>query len=372
MSDALTLLDETADKLFAELVTPQILRASEAGGFALMLWQMIEKAGYPRALLAEERGGAGAGFAGAYPLMRASGFHAAPVPLAEALLATWLLDEAHMEIPKGVLTLADGAGLTLTEEGAAVRLSGALEAVPFARHAAHAVVGIPDKGRLAVVLIDVKGCLIERAENLAGEPRDRLRLAGAPAIAFARTALAADALQLCGALMRAGQMAGALERALALCLGYAGERRQFGRPIGSFQAVQHMLAELAEETAAASEAARAAFETAGGGGALALPAIAAAKIRAGMAAEKGAGLAHQIHGALGFTMEHPLHFTTRRLWAWRSEYGAERAWALLLGRQAAAQGGEGLWPFLTRAPERLKRAKPPRARRSRPTSASAD
>lgn len=370
MTDTLDMLEDAAEKLFAELATPQILRASEAGGFALMLWQLIEKAGYQRALLAEERGGMGLGFAGAFPLMRLSGFHTAPVPLAEALLATWLLAAARIDIPKGVLTLADGAALTLSHEGKSAKLTGTLEAVPYARHAAHVAVGIPESGKLAVALIDLCAVAIEPGANLAGEPRDCLRLSDTLAVAFAHTTLGEDALRLHGALLRAGQMAGALERALALCLQYAGERRQFGKPIGAFQAVQHMLAELAEETAAASAAARAGFEAAGAPHAMA--AIAAAKIRAGAAAEKGAALAHQIHGALGFTLEHPLQLATRRLWAWRSEYGSARDFALALGREAAAQGADGLWPFLTGAPGAAKRAKPPRARRSRPTSASAD
>jgi acyl-CoA dehydrogenase len=150
--------------------------------------------------------------------------------------------------------------------------------------------------------------------------------------------------------MRAGAMAGALARVLDLSLAHARTRRQFGKPLGDFQAVQHMLAELAEETAAATVAAEAAFQAAES--ASAEMAIAAAKIRASTAADKGAALAHQIHGALGFTAEHTLHLFTRRLWAWRDDYGDASHHARALGRLAAQRGADALWPFLSPSPGR--------------------
>jgi acyl-CoA dehydrogenase len=70
-------------------------------------------------------------------------------------------------------------------------------------------------------------------------------------------------------------------------------------------------------------------------------------VRAGEAAGLGAGIAHQVHGAIGFTYEHSLHFSTRRLWSWRAEFGSESRWAQALGRDAAARGAEQLWADLT-------------------------
>jgi acyl-CoA dehydrogenase len=75
--------------------------------------------------------------------------------------------------------------------------------------------------------------------------------------------------------------------------------------------------------------------------------IAAAKVRTGEAAGLGAGIAHQCHGAIGFTYEHSLHFVTRRLWSWRAEFGAESHWAAELGRHVARRGADQLWPDLT-------------------------
>ena len=56
---------------------------------------------------------------------------------------------------------------------------------------------------------------------------------------------------------------------------------------------------------------------------------------------------HQVHGAIGFTYEHSLHFATRRLWSWRAEFGSESVWAIELGRRVAARGADNLWNDLT-------------------------
>ena len=76
--------------------------------------------------------------------------------------------------------------------------------------------------------------------------------------------------------------------------------------------------------------------------------IAAAKVRAGEAATRACSIAHQVHGAIGFTREHSLHFATRRLWAWREQFGSDAWWAEALGRAAIAGGAAAFWPALTR------------------------
>jgi alkylation response protein AidB-like acyl-CoA dehydrogenase len=150
-----------------------------------------------------------------------------------------------------------------------------------------------------------------------------------------------------GAVIRAVQIAGALSRALALSVAYAQTRVQFGRPIGKFQAIQHTLAILAGQSAAAIAAADMAADALAGG----LPPllVGAAKARAGEAASIAAGLAHQAHGAIGFTQEYELHHLTRRLWSWRDEFGHEAEWNEVVGRAALAAGADGLWPALTAA-----------------------
>jgi acyl-CoA dehydrogenase len=156
-----------------------------------------------------------------------------------------------------------------------------------------------------------------------------------------------DAIRLYGAMARAAQMAGALDSILEQGVRYATERKQFGRPIGNFQALQHYLAVVAGHVAASGIAAELAFRAAEREPHDAGFEIAAAKIRVGEAAGVSAGLVHQVHGAIGFTYEHSLHFATRRLWSWRAEFGSESGWAIELGRRVAAHGADNLWNDLT-------------------------
>ena len=97
----------------------------------------------------------------------------------------------------------------------------------------------------------------------------------------------------------------------------------------------------------------AAIDVAGQGAAAALDRgdaafeIAAAKLRTNMAIGTGTGIAHQVHGAIGFTHEYDLHRYTRRLMGWRSEFGNDRYWAERTGAFALKAGGAGLWGALT-------------------------
>lgn len=144
-----------------------------------------------------------------------------------------------------------------------------------------------------------------------------------------------------GALMRAIQITGALARVRDLSVRYAAERQQFGQPLNRFQAVQQALAELAGEAALAEAAVADAVED---------PSprrVAAAKVVAGRAAGRGAALAHQVHGAIGFTREHELHRYTTRLWRWRDDFGGEARWAESLGDLYAHAGADRAWEVVT-------------------------
>jgi acyl-CoA dehydrogenase len=154
-----------------------------------------------------------------------------------------------------------------------------------------------------------------------------------------------DKLFRLGALCRSFQIAGALETVLRMCVEHANVRVQFGKPIAQFQAVRQQIAVLAGQAAAASRAADLALEAVMRGGGE--NEIAAAKSRAGEAAGIAASIAHQVHGAMGITYEHALHQYTRRLWAWRDDFGNERYWQRKLGASIAARGADNLWPFLT-------------------------
>ena len=141
----------------------------------------------------------------------------------------------------------------------------------------------------------------------------------------------------------------ALEAMLDISVTYSQDRVAFERPISKFQAVQHNLARLAGEVAAAVCAAASAADALQRAGTFdneVFFEIAAAKIRVGEAAGEGAGIAHQVHGAIGFTMEHILQRYSRRVWSWRDEFGSESAWAVRLGEAVAANGGDELWASL--------------------------
>ena len=73
---------------------------------------------------------------------------------------------------------------------------------------------------------------------------------------------------------------------------------------------------------------------------------ASAKIRCAEAAEKGGAIAHQVHGAIGFTMEHILHRYSLRALAWRDDFGSESHWAVELGKLVASRGADELWPLV--------------------------
>jgi alkylation response protein AidB-like acyl-CoA dehydrogenase len=133
----------------------------------------------------------------------------------------------------------------------------------------------------------------------------------------------------------AGLLVGAMKRAFELTLDYANQRVQFGKSIGKFQAIQHQLAVMAEQVAAAAMAAQAAF-AAGGAGLPPAPACAVAKARTSEAAAQVAAIAHAVHGAIGITEEYDLQLVTRRLHEWRVAHGSEAHWHGVLGRQLLA------------------------------------
>lgn len=164
-----------------------------------------------------------------------------------------------------------------------------------------------------------------------------------PKLIVKRAAVADTKLSM--AFARACQIAGALDAALALSIAYANERQQFGRPLGKFQAVQQSLASFACEAAAANCAAMGAAQALDRGNAEFE--VAAAKLRANRAVEMGTSVAHQVHGAIGFTEEYALAPLTRRLWQWRSEYGNDACWSARLGSKVIARGADRFWRDLS-------------------------
>ncbi len=363
------LIIESTERILADLCDSATVNAAEDGEWPQALWEALEESGLVRAWIPEESGGVGADLVDGFAIARRAAAHAAPVPLAETLLAGWLVGDAGLAPPPGPLGLlpVDPSDRIVFADGG---ISGRAKKVPFARSCSHLAVlfkvaDTPDSSSedtaagpaaTGVAIVERDACTVERGSSLAGEAQDTLILdrvrpvAHTPPDADLENKNRAERLLWMGALLRSVQMAGALESCLQLSLEYAADRQQFGRPIAKFQAVQHNLAMLAGEVAAAGVAAEAGVDALARHGfedERSFLAVAAAKIRSGQAAGAGAAIAHQVHGAMGFTREYALQQRTRRLWAWRDEFHPESVWAIELGRRIARSGGDRLWEALT-------------------------
>ncbi len=326
-----------ADALARIFADTDLMAADETlltGAIDAALWQTIEDNGFTLAWLPDELGGAGLSLAEGFDAVRAAGRAALPVPLAETLTAGWLLAAAGIEPPAGPMTICEqtGAGPQRAAFGAAARHLASLTEAGTVR-----LLAAPESSPAPIAL----------EEDLAAEMPDSLTVvAEAPAPDW----LGAEQLLAFGAAVRAAQMSGAVDAVLELTLAYTGEREQFGRPLAKFQAIQHYLADIAGEAAAASAAVTGAIEAIDADpqlGADTVVEIATAKVRCGLAATKVAALAHQAHGAMGFTREYALGRFTRRLWRWQEEFGDEIHWSRHIGRTVLG-ANTPLWPQIAR------------------------
>jgi hypothetical protein len=342
---------DAAQRLFADISDSGGRAAQDAmarGEWPTAAWARVEEAGFDR-MLSDDLDGEGWSCAAA--ILQAMGYHALGLPLLETLVARGLLKRAgcNPDLP-GPLALAhvrEGGHARLRAKGDGLVLESTDLAVPWGRHATHLVAtGTCDGSEVIAVfpLSDARATM-QAGGNTAWEPRDHLRTDAVASSEWCKVphGQGLDA-RAWGALAASCAMVGAAQRVLDLSLLYANDRVQFGKNIGKFQALQHALAMLSCEVAAATMAVGVACEAAERGDGL--DEIAVAKVRTGQAAGVAAAVGHQVHGAIGFTDEHMLHHFTRRLWSWRREWGTERDWALLLGNRALAGGGAGIWPLL--------------------------
>jgi acyl-CoA dehydrogenase len=354
MSADAGLIERSAQRLFSEQVDKAVRERVEDGAFDARLWRLTVENGFTLALASEAAGGSGETWSAAAPILHAIGFWQVPLPLAETMVGALLLSLAGIEMPAGPIALIEqGNGNTLraSGSGANLRIDGSAHHVAWARHASTALLSLSDQ---RLVLVDLRQAAVTHETRLdaARIPSDTLVFNDAACRAQAPNPLALpQPVWTLGALARALMIVGALESALEQSVRYASERVQFGKPIGRNQAIQQQLALMAGDAAAARLAALAAAADAPSAPQPDAPSaafsIAAAKVRAGEAATRACGIAHQVHGAIGFTREHPLHFATRRLWAWREQFGSDAWWAQALGRAAIAGGAAAFWPAVT-------------------------
>ncbi len=309
------MLVETVHRLFAEHSTPERMHAAE-GGMDRSVFAASADMGLTSVGVSESLGGSGGTLHDAAAVMYATGYHAVAAPVADVLAAA-LIGAVHDIAPR--------EGVTLAIAGQRVPWWGVADRILWA------------DGSAAPATFDV----VSTGINYAGEPF---------AVVEARTRLAfADDIL---ALTRAMQMAGALQRVSELSVQYAVEREQFGKPIGKQQILQHYLAQMAGDASTALAAVDNAVDvwSVDGPSPRFALAVAAAKTVSGRMVAATNKNAHQLHGAIGYTDEHRLQYWTRRLWAWRDDFGTEVHWSAVLGRSLVAEGGKNLWAFVTSIP----------------------
>ena len=333
------IIASTAAKIFEQFGAVQNVGAragAEQGLWNEPAWAEITAAGFTGAMLPESYGGIE--ISHALRIIRLAAAQALGAPLAETMAANWLLVGAGLEPAPAAATFTD-TELTLAHEAGGWRAQGVLPRVPWGRACDIVALARTPTGAAHLIRINHAEITVTQNHNIAAEPRDDCfidSILPAANISLASRNVPPSRLRCLGAALRAVQMAGALDGVLAMTAGYARDRQQFGRPLAGFQAIQQLVAGIATQTAAAGVAADMVAEAFSEGVADNLDAvkIAAAKIRTGEAAGIAAAAAHQIHGAIGFTREYPLNLLTRRLWAWRDEYGGESEWSILLGPPA--------------------------------------
>lgn len=303
--------------------------------FDRALWARLAESGLTRLTAAES----GAGWIESAGLLRAAGRHAAQVPVAENdVLGGWLVEQAGLPDDPSIVRTACIADA-----------SGVASAVPWAAEVDRIAVLFESAGGWRVADVPVAEVQLARGRDLAGRPTDGVRVdlsrhaSGAARVA----AEIARAYDLRGALARAVQSVGAMERMLAMSVQYASERVQFGRPLARFQAIQHLIADIASEAALASAAVEAAVVAMASApddlDRLELS-VAIARSVVGHAATVVVRNAHQVHGAIGTTLEHRLHELSKPVLAWRMEFGSLREWDARLTARIAASRAD-LWTF---------------------------
>ena len=351
VAESENIVAQTAERIFADLADAQTINHDKKGSWKAPLWKALSEAGMPLSWVSEDCGGSGISLAEGFGVLSAAGRFALSLPLAETMLAGWLLSQAKIASPQGAMTLAPVNPKDRITCGPDGTLSGRARGIPFAQDAGHIAVLAHGSDGLKIALVKPEACRIEPGLNLGGDASDTVTFSQAVPLAIKPAPGGFDltSLMLMGAVARSLQIAGALESMLDISVRYSNERVAFEKKIAKFQAVQHNLARLAGESAAALAAATSAADTFASGAAsndAAFLEAAAAKIRCAEAAEKGAAIAHQVHGAIGFTVEHVLHRYSLRALAWRDDFGSETHWAVELGKRVAARGADELWPLV--------------------------
>lgn len=304
------------------------------------LWDQLRTLGLARLTGTEETGGSGAGWHEAAVLMAAAVRSGIRTGLPEHdLLACWLLEVAGVPVDDRTRTVA-----LLDESGTATE-------VPWASAAERIVlVWRTEAGEHAVADVDAGQVRITPGANMIGEARDTVTADLGLLSGMTVSGEVVATLHRKAALVRAVQVCTAMDTVLELAVEHSSSRTQFGRPLAKFQAIQHMISDIAAEATLARTATEAAL-TAAVDTTWSAPhvefLIAVARSCCGHAASVVVRNAHQVFGAIGTTAEHRLHEYTRAALAWRGEFGSVRSWDERVTTAALRAGQPGLWELIT-------------------------
>jgi alkylation response protein AidB-like acyl-CoA dehydrogenase len=291
-------LRDGARELLDGLASAAQVRAHTASdaAFDARLWQAMVEQGWLGIEVDEASGGIGLGTVEAALLVEELGGHAAPAPFVSTLLA---LDALPAEHPMRERLLAgDAIACVAWDANAPVAYAPSADlAIVLAPDGVHAVdVANRPRREPAMDLTRELGWLdvnLAAADRIGGED--------------ARTRLLDR-----GAMFASAELLGSSSRALVMAVEYAKDRVQFGRPIGSFQAVKHRCADMLVDVEGMRSTVYWAAWCIGAGDADASVAASAAKIWCGDASKRVMASALQVHGGIGFTWEHDLHFFMKR------------------------------------------------------------
>ena len=304
---ALAFRDEVR-ALLADRCPPDAVRAAweaPAGKVDRSGWDGLAAMGVLDVLVPEAAGGLGLDERALVLVLQEAGYAGLPQPLVEtAAVAAPLLAAAGRPLPAGVVVATDLGGPPL---------------VPWAGDADLFLLGAPD-GSLHLlgpdqVLVEPTGTVdrSRRAGRVAWEP--------SPATALPTTAGDAAHARRRGAFGTAAVLVGVARRMLDLAVAHTSSREQFGRPVGSFQAVKHRLADAAVRLEFATPVVHRAAWSLAVGAPDASRDVAMAKAMASDAAAVTGRAALQCHGAIGYTTEYDLHLFLKRAWALGRAWG---------------------------------------------------
>ena len=314
-SEEQRLMADAARTLLSDTCTTEHLRQMLAAQQAQdpTRWAQMREMGLPTMLAPEDKGGMGLGAADFVSVAEAAGYVALPEPL---------VDQGGVVIPL-LSELDDDLGwLARALDGAIVALAHPRQ--KFAADAADAEALIIADGDV-LYIVEPSQLELVRQESL--DPFRRLyHVSGAAgngkpvAQGEAARVLLTRAFER-GALFAAAQCIGLAQRSVDLAVAYAKERQQFGKPIGNYQAVKHMLASVQVQIEFARPVVHAAAAELALGGPVAAARVSHAKLVSSEAADLAARTALQVHGAMGFTWEVDLHFFMKRALSLNAAWG---------------------------------------------------